>query len=156
MSDTHILAALSEAQTVGLTLYGEGRSEPIEGRIAIANVIRNRVRAQRLRWGLTMKAVCLKAWQFSCWLPQGGQDNYETVIAAAQLLLRGERGGPLLTECLWIADGLIASAFLDSVKGSTHYYNPAAMKPAGRVPDWAVGLTPVATKGSHLFFEGVK
>ena len=35
--------ALTDTQILLLTLWGEGRGEPIEGRVAIGSVIRNRV-----------------------------------------------------------------------------------------------------------------
>ena len=106
--------------------------------------------------GYGFKGVCLKAWQFSCWLPQGGKDNYEQVLDAAGRVTRGERVGPVLRECLWIADGLLRDQFGDTVKAATHYYNPLAMIPRGLVPRWAEGQEPVAQVGSHLFFAGVK
>lgn len=48
------------------TIYGEARGEPWEGKIAVAWVVRNR--AERGGWwGDTIREVCLKPWQFSCW-----------------------------------------------------------------------------------------
>ena len=156
MTDIDLLAALTDAQTVGLTLFGEARGERIEGRLAVASVIGNRVKAHRAAFGRGFKGVCLKRWQFSCWLPEGGKANYDLVMAAAQLLARGDTPGPMLRECLWIADGLIRDQFGDTVRTATHYYNPHAMVPRGRVPDWAQGQTPVATVGSHLFYAGIR
>ncbi len=159
MTDAEIVDRLSPVQTVALTLFGEARNEPIEGRIAVANVIRNRVLADRPAWGLGYKGVCLKAWQFSTWLPAGGQDNYETLMwVAGELLQPSDAAFPerSVRECLWIAEGLIADQFRDTVKHATHYYSPTAMKPAGRVPAWALGLLPVATIGRHVFFSGVR
>lgn len=156
MTDHELIASLSECNVVALTLYGEARGEAIEGRIAVANVIRNRVKAGRAGFGLTSRDVCLKAWQFSCWLPQGGADNYATVLEAARTLTRPPDlvTGPILTECVWIAEGLLAWRFGDTVKGATHYVTSALY--ASRKPAWAVGLTPVASIHSHLFFAGVR
>ena len=158
MTDLEVVALLTPRQVVALTLYGEGRGEPIEGRIAIANVIRNRVKAQRAAYGFDYRAVCLKAWQFSCWLPQGGRDNYETVVRIARQWIAKEPplGARMVNECAWIADGLLADAFLDTVRSATHYYNPDGMVPRGAEPKWAVGLMPVALVGSHRFYAGVK
>ena len=91
MTDADLVAGLSDTHTVALTLYAEARGEPIEGRIAVANVIRNRVRLQKARYGFSPKQVCLKAHQFSCWLPDGGLVA-EVGVGAAQLgpLAHGE------------------------------------------------------------------
>lgn len=150
MTDDQIREALTEPQVLALTLYGEARSEQLEGRVAVGCVIRNRVESGR--WGSSYREVCLKKWQFSCWIPEGGLANYEIVMSAARMLLRKDRVVPVLGECLWIADGLMAGVLLDRVKGANHYYAPKAMKPAGRVPGWAKGKTPHVTVGEHRFF----
>ena len=149
MTDLELRETLTEPQVLALTLYGEARGEPIEGRVAVGCVIRNRVESGR--WGGSYRHVCLQKWQFSCWIPEGGITNYETVMSAARMLLRG-RVLPVLSECLWIADGLISGALLDRVRGANHYYNPKAMKPVGRIPGWAKGKTAHVTVGEHLFF----
>ena len=46
-----LFATLDDAQVIALTLYGEARGEGVEGRIAVANVIRNRLTSGR--WGET-------------------------------------------------------------------------------------------------------
>lgn len=158
MTDLEVVAHLTPTQVVTLTLYGEGRGEPVEGRIAIANVIRNRVLAHRPSFGHDYRSVCLKAWAFSCWLPAGGRDNYETVIGIARQWIRdaAPTGARMVQECAWIADGLLGDRFADNAARATHYYNPDAMTPRGKIPSWAVGLLPVAVIGNHRFYAGVK
>lgn len=175
MTGSEIKAALSERHAVALTLWAEARSDlvagkgwrtaPLEARIAVACVIRNRVRAPK-RFGLTAKDVCLKPFAFSCWVEAGGKENYEAVMARADLFVReGDasalaKGDAVLRECLWIADGLLADTFGDRVNGATHYYATWMPKP----PAWAFTdpktrqqpLTPTATVGHHLFFAGVR
>lgn len=154
MTDHELVAELSERDVVALTLYGEARGEAIEGRIAVANVIGNRAKAQRASFGLTTRDVCLKAWQFSCWLPQGGADNYAAVLDAARALTRPDNTPPMLAECVWIADGLLGHRFGDTVKGATHYLTADLY--ARQKPAWSVGLQPVASIHKHLFFAGVR
>jgi len=164
MTEQALIAALTPEQRVGLTLWGEARGQTgdldhdgigdlIEG---IASAIDNRVRARKPRWGLTPDEVCLARAQFSCWSPLEGAENHACVMAAATHLVRGEKGGPILGHCLDVARQVCASTWLDRVNQATHYYSPRAMVPAGRVPDWAVGLTPAATIDGTLFFAGVK
>jgi len=151
MTESTLLAALSESQVLALTAYGEARDQPIDGRIAIVNVIRNRVKAQRASFGRTARAVCLKPWQFSCWRPEGGKANYDVVLAAARTLTQPDGiVGPILRECVWIAEGALAGAFRDSTRGATHYLTAALYGAAP--PAWARGLTPVCRIGAHVFF----
>lgn len=150
MRDEEIVPALSELQVVALTLWGEARGEPIEGRFAVANAIRNRVKAQRASFGFSPRDVCLKAWQFSCWLPGPvGGANYQSVLAAARHLLGADAlGGPVVRECVWIADGLLGFQFGDTVQGSTHYLTAALF--ADAPPAWAKGKTPTCQVNRHL------
>lgn len=151
-----LVAALTDPQLVTLTIYGEARGEPIEGQIAVGCVIRNRVHVGR--WGASYAKVCLAPWQFSCWRPEAGQANYETVVAAAEMLARSTTlpDDELLRQAAWVAQGVIGHWLIDTVRDATHYYAPDAMQPRGSVPRWAVGLVPVAKKGRHLFFAGVR
>ena len=48
------------------TIWAEARGEPLEGQIAVANVILNRAR-QGGWWGDDVAGVCCKSKQFSCW-----------------------------------------------------------------------------------------
>ena len=63
------------------------------------------------------------------------------------------------SECLWLADGLLADVFGDRVRGATHYY--AASMPAP--PKWAFydaartrPIEPVAIVGGHRFYAGIR
>jgi spore germination cell wall hydrolase CwlJ-like protein len=157
LSDAEVRARLTEFGALAITLFGEGRGEPVEGRIAIGSVIRNRVKAPR-RFGSSYAAVCHQRAQFSCWWPFGGEPNHALVYAVSRAIVEG-RELPLKSpelaiyqECQFIAEGLIGEQLRDRVQGSTHYYAPAAMVPKGRVPDWAVGIEPTVRLGRHLFF----
>jgi len=151
VTNLEIKAALTDEQALTLTLWGEARSERIEGRIAVGCVIRNRMaKGQR-----SAKSICLAKSQFSCWWTWGGQNNYAAVMDWARKLSLGAAipAKSVLDECAWIADGLLGNRVRDTVKTATHYYAPAAMLPAGRVPGWAKGLEPLAAIGGHLFFR---
>lgn len=148
------VAALTDPQILTITLYGETRGEPIEGQIAVGCVIRNRV--QTGRWGASYSQVCLAPWQFSCWRPEGGQDNYELVLETAQIMATSTQlpDDALLRQCAWIAQGIIGDWIRDNVHDATHYYSPDAV-PKGSVPKWAANKIPVAKKSGHLFFAGI-
>lgn len=135
-----------ERQIVGLTLWGEARGELVEGRIAVACVIRNRLVDGR--WGSSYQAVCQARKQFSCW--NVDDPNRAKLDALAVDLDRQAFVEPVIGECLWIADGMITGHILPRVKHATHYHTRTML------PTWAHGADVVATIGSHIFYEGVK
>lgn len=159
MTDAAAIALLSTDQVLAITLYGEARSEPVEGRIAIASVIRNRVNADLGNdqkpdwWGEGYKGVCLAPWQFSCWTPKGGEQNYADVMAAVHTAVNGAPIGPVLRECAWLALGIIGGDLRDRVNGATHYLTADLFRI--NPPKWAKGKTPLVRVGAHLFFKDV-
>lgn len=67
VGSTLLLDKYAHANDIAIyTIVAEGRNQSLEGQIAIANVIRNRV-AQKRWYGRTVEEVCKKPWQFSCW-----------------------------------------------------------------------------------------
>lgn len=153
MTDAEIVARLDHGHTVGITIYGEARDQSIEGRVAVANVIRHRVLANRASFGYGFREVCLKAKQFSCWLPSGGPANYQAVMEAARGIVDGHAPTSILRECLWIADGLMVNAFGDNVRNSTHYLTLALFRV--EPPAWAKGREPTVRVKDHVFFADV-
>ena len=142
---------LTDHHALALTLYGESRSGPIEGRVSVASVIRNRLKTGR--WGDTYRSVCLAPWQFSCWKPQGGKENYETVQNIGKKLVDGETpDDQALRECLWIAHGMIGEWIQDNVRKATHYH-AKSMNPK---PYWARDREPIAECCGHLFYVGIR
>lgn len=145
--DAEIKANLGEVEVVAMTIWAEARAEPIEGEIAVGCVIRNRL-LKPLRFGQSWASVCLARWQFSCWIPQGGEANYRMLMARCEALQRGLASWP--RQALWIAEGIVSGAIEeDRVFGATHYY--ASWMPTP--PSWAVGLTPTAIIGHHRFYK---
>ena len=147
-----VLDGLTDGQLVALVGYGEARSEPIEGLVAVLNVIRNRVDAKR--FGDGWRGVCLRPWQFSCLSPQGGQRNYERVVAMAA---RFAAKDPVSTfdqptkQCLAATHAVIEGLFADNVKKATHYH-VAGMVPR---PEWARDRVPVIQKAGHVFYANI-
>ena len=141
----------TETQRVAATLWAEARSEPIQGIVAVANVIRNRVQKPGW-WGDNYSGVCLAPQQFSCWTPEGGQRNYDRLLILMQLFAaKTAVTDPGMRECIGIAHLVTGEYLRDNTKGSTHYH-VATMVPR---PAWAQGLTPTYQIGSHTFYAGV-
>ncbi len=157
LADMVLIASLPPAAVVGLTIYGEARGASDALRAGVASAIANRVKAQRRTWGLTAADVCRKPMQFSCWSPIGGAANYDVVIAAAQLIASGKPiDDTRLKACLALGAEVCAGVLVDSVYGAVSYFSPRSMIPVGRVPTWAIGLTPVAIVDGTRFYSGVK
>jgi len=58
-----VCGGATQQDVVAMTILGEARGEGKAGMYAVATVINQRA----INRNKTPKAVCLKAWQFSCW-----------------------------------------------------------------------------------------
>jgi N-acetylmuramoyl-L-alanine amidase len=150
-SEADVKATLTDEQALAMTIWAEARNELIEGQVAVACVIRNRLLQPR-RFGQTWKDVCLAPKQFSCW-NAGTDKNHVDLINKTIACLKSEEPWP--AQQLWIAEGAVAGAINDRTGGATHYYSPSGMVPKNRVPNWAVGKTPTVIIQRHIFFKGV-
>lgn len=139
-----------DIDTLARTLYGEARGEDKQGRIAVACVVLNRVKKQKMcGWRIvagqkvpTIDATCLKKWQFSCW-----SENDPNRKIITDISLDNKR----FAECYEIATAAVDGLLEDITKGATHYYNPKACAQ----PNWAKGKSPCAVVGHHLFFNNI-
>ena len=128
-----------EIDTLARTIYGEARGESLSGRVAIANVILNRIK--RKSWfGKTVKEVCLKPWQFSCWNSNDPNRNKIKEVTAFDKTFK---------ECLTVAELAVLGLLSDNTRGACHYHNNTVS------PDWARNEPTCAIIGSHLFYNGV-
>jgi spore germination cell wall hydrolase CwlJ-like protein len=115
------------------TILLEAANQPMDGQIAVGNVIRNRARTS----GTYFEAVCLKRYQFSCWLDRAWAER------------RLARATPLEWANARLAWERSESSNL--VGDSRHYYAPKYAS-----PKWARGATKVYQIGAHRFVEGVR
>lgn len=127
------------------TIYGEARGEHITGKEAIASVILNRVKFSEQNggywWGNSIKEVCLKPWQFSCW--NKNDPNYPKLMAL------GDTDDVYLI-CKRIASRAVSGLLRDNVCGATHYHTKKI------TPRWSVGKIPCATIGNHVFYNDIE
>lgn len=148
-----LVAPLSDVDILALTLFGETRGEPIEGQIAVAQVIRNRVRIDLGNdgkpdwWGEGYRGVCLAPKQFSCW--NDGDPTQGAIIDCAQRLRDGRPQIRQLdfAQLQWIADGVIRGLVVDELGVSTHYHADTI------APAWAASMILTAKKGHHVFYR---
>lgn len=163
MTDIEIMSALTDLYALAGTMYAEAAGDVVDGssvdeRIAVGCVCRNRKSNFRkfMASEPSYRGVCLAAAQFSCWIPGSGA-NHARLMARMEALLQGMPVEPILTETVKLAQGIIDGSIADTTDGANFYYAPAAMKPAGSRPGWAVhaeSLGNHGTKiGSQIFYK---
>jgi N-acetylmuramoyl-L-alanine amidase len=142
-------AAIAADVDVGArTIFGEARGEPLKGQIAVAGAIMNRVRidfgddGRDDWWGEGVQGVCLAGkgiHQFSCW-----DANSPGLVALKSV----KPGSYIFDVCRLVMFQAIKGLINDPTGGATHYHAKWAM------PYWAIGRTPCAVIGNHLFYQG--
>jgi spore germination cell wall hydrolase CwlJ-like protein len=127
--------------TLCQTVFGEARGESRLGRIGIVHAILNRV--EKKSWyGKSVKAVCLKDQQFSCWLkddPNSAKAKGMSWYNANDLLIYRDVNQALS----WWADGI------DITKGATHYHTTSVH------PFWSKGKDPITQIGVHKYYKNI-
>ncbi len=141
-NDREHFLALSEMELLARCLWGEARGEPMEGVRAVVNVIQNRVRGKSW-YGVTLKNVILKPWQFSCF--NDNDPNFEKLKAGPI--------GEVFGRCLFIAELSVKGLITDNTDGSTHYHVVTMRFP----PKWSTSDSMFYKKtiGNHKFYEEI-
>ena len=138
MSTTLPPTATKSLDIFARTIYGEARGESWTGKLAVAWTMRNRADNPGW-WGKDIYSVCLKPWQYSCWL---STDPNAAVITQVTLDTSQFR------ECFAAACLVYDHRISDPTSGATHYYALSMPKP----PVWAGKLQPKGTIGNHRFY----
>ena len=140
---------MTDIEALTLTIWGEARGEPIEGKIGVAMVIRNRL-LSHYRGAQTYVDVCTAQAQFSAWSDEVKQ------MQEAQDILVGDPSlahhpDPALRLCLEIAQATIPGLLSDNTAGANHYLTTDLYRRAR--PAWAVGEAPRRRLGHHIFLK---
>lgn len=120
---------------LALLIWREAEGEPIEGKIAVGWVVRNRAfHTNPPDWS----GVMTKKLQFSSLTAPGDAClvKWPTAISYAWI------------DAMTAAEGVYTGALADPTGGATHYVNLAVAHPA-----WANVLQFVTKVGSHSFFR---
>lgn len=133
-----------DLEILARTIYGEARGEASIGQTAVAWVIRNRSQSTRFVPGLQKKPgavsyVCLKPYQFSCWLV--GDPNLPKMM---KLDLTAD-GASYAAIGRAVLDGQVA----DPTNGADHYYVTDMPDP----PAWRDQMKVAAVIGHHTFLD---
>jgi spore germination cell wall hydrolase CwlJ-like protein len=131
---------LDEVDVLTRTVYGEARGESVDGQAAVAWVIQNRAAKGRAYMGTTIKEVCLRPHQFSCW--DSNDPNRRTLLTL-------DTNSPLYRNIREVVEQVLNGTRADNTHGSLHYH-------ASRIkPKWTNGKTPVVTIGNHSFYNNI-
>lgn len=123
---------------MALTVWGEARGESHLGQQAVAHVILNRFRQQKGYWGKTIRDVCLKRHQFTCW--NSKDPNYRRFGAASNT--------PAWESCVKAVYAALFHPGDDPTNGATYYFNPEVVQ-----PDWATSMKQTNVIGDHAFYK---
>lgn len=126
---------IPDTALAAITIWQEARGEPYEGKLAVAEVIRNRMRERYASDG-TVAGTVLRPRQFSGW-------NSEDVSRIPSLKI--DDGDPIVAECI--------RAWKEATEKNTHIAKRALLyyAPALALPGWAKGSLEVARIGRHVF-----
>lgn len=120
-----------------MTIWGEARGEDYLGKVAVAEVIRNRMKRKYSSDG-TASNTCLKKLQFSCW-------NHDDPNRLFMAKLDDE--DPIVRECIKAWE---ESKTTNLTKGAVLYCN---LKVLDYIPSWAKMENQTVVIGRHNFFR---
>jgi N-acetylmuramoyl-L-alanine amidase len=121
-----------------MTIWQEARGESYEGKVAVAEVIRNRMVHKYSSDG-TVEGTVLRPWQFSGW----NTDDLGNRIPSARIELEAAA----VEDCAQAWHAALAGSNL--TKGALLYLNPGAVK---KLPGWLAESTFLVKIGEHDFY----
>ena len=119
-----------------MTIWMEARGETYHGKLAVAEVVRNRTRRRYSSDG-TVASTVLTPFQFSGWMTKDPNR-----IPSAKI----DDADPVVADCVKAWREALAGSNL--VRNALLYYAPAVVVE----PDWVSRCTRVATIGAHQFY----
>ena len=126
----------TERNCLARAVYFEARGEPIQGQIAVAQVVLNR--AASGRWPSTICKVVNQG------IERGSKCQFSFACWASS---RGELSGELWDRSRGIAEDVLAGgAWLDEMAPATHYHRHDLR------PIWRLALRPIGRIGLHMFY----
>jgi spore germination cell wall hydrolase CwlJ-like protein len=131
------LRLISDDILAWITIWQESRGEPDEGKLAVAEVIWNRMRTRYSSDG-TVAGTVLRPWQFS-----GMNTDDPNRIPAFKL----DSDNPIVQACRNAWD--LAKAGSNTVNKAVLYLNP---KVVPKLPAWVAKSREVAVVGQHHFY----
>lgn len=128
--------SVEERACLARAVFFEARGEPIEGQIAVAQVVLNRVAADA--WPKTICGVVYQGAERGekCQFSFACTDDRRSLV-----------GAPGWEQSKWIADDVAAGrAYLSELDGVLHFHTTTVR------PIWRLSMRPVRTIGQHIFY----
>ena len=128
---------ISDDMLAIVTIWQEAEGEPYEGKVAVGEVIRARMRRRYASDG-TVVDTCLRPAQFSGW----NTGSPRRVVA-----MRLDDADPIVIDCrrAWLE-----SETSNLTRGAVLYCNPNAL---AALPGWATVDRELAVVGRHHFYK---
>lgn len=126
------------------TGVGEARSEHHLGRVAVMNVILNRVK-KKSWWGDSITTVCLYPWQFSCWNENDPNREYISKL---------DKNSSIYQQFASIVQGILEGFVPDITLGATHFHARTIPTPLSWYKN-GVKPEPIGRIDNHWFFVGI-
>ncbi len=147
--DKKVLNSLLPNEILALTIYGEARGEPIEGQIAVAQVIMNRFNHSPNKYK-NVTNVCLERLQFSCW--NDDDPNLPKLLKLANMIVNATQiKDRSYFQAIAIAHDVTGGAFIDNTNGA-RFYMESKLFNLHR-PVWAKEPIDTLVIGNHTFFD---
>lgn len=119
------------------TIWGEARSEGVNGMRGVGHVIMNRAKLNTW-YGRTTKEVALKEYQFTAW-----NINDPNRVK----MLNVTKDDPQFKQAIEIATNIINGVDDDLTGGATHYHTKQIN------PYWASSMKELGTVGNHVYYR---
>lgn len=136
----HLYSSFFSIMLLSMLIWGEARGEPVEGKFAVAWVVRNRVYANR-KYGKGWNGVMLKKKQFSAF---NELDPNREKIEEIWFTIKTWKEFRISFE---VAFQVYYSFGYDPTMGATHYFNKRLS------PKWAKNMVKTAIIGNHVFYK---
>ena len=141
---------ISDEALAIVTIRQEAEGESYLGKLAVAEVIRNRMQRKYASDG-TVAGTVLRAKQFSGWNATSTKTDLINTFRIKSVQIDSD--DPIVKDCIraWHE----AQAGSNTVHGAVLYYAPSTLKKLGiPEPDWALpdSAEEVAVVGNHRFF----
>ena len=141
------LKTWSELQLFAGLIYGEARGESWLGKLAVGQVVRNRVQRPGFwNWGENWREVILAPKQFSCF----EDSNLEKIVLAK----KRRKHDFTWQECWSIAELVYLDRIKDRFNGATHYCAKYLLEKGNTPPKWVKSehIKYLGTIGKHSFY----
>lgn len=131
---------MKEVSCLTEAIYFEAGSEPYQGKVAVGNVILNRVKQSAFKADTVCEVLAQKK-QFSYqWTHKGANKR--------KIDIYDDRQQKILADSMKVSIGILSGTIGDNTNGSTHFLN----RKVATYTAWTNNLRKTAVIGQHTFY----